>query len=63
VIDVFVDYLDLADLGFAGIELQSTSRLSDHPPVLVKLHVYGYLSLMLCSRAGAWSARRTATSK
>jgi transposase len=44
VIDVFVDNLDLADLGFAGVDPQSTGRPSYHPAVLLKLYVYGYLN-------------------
>lgn len=50
VIDVFVDNLDLADLGFAGIEPQSTGRPSYHPAVLLKLYVYGYLNAVQSSR-------------
>ncbi len=50
VIDVFVDNLDLADLGFTGIEPQSTGRPSYHPAVLLKLYVYGYLNAVQSSR-------------
>jgi transposase len=50
VIDVFVDSLDLGELGFAGVELQSTGRPSYHPAVLLKLYVYGYLNAVQSSR-------------
>jgi transposase len=50
VIDVFVDSLDLADLGFAGVDPQSTGRPSYHPAMLLKLYVYGYLNAVQSSR-------------
>lgn len=50
VIDVFVDNLDLADLGFSGVEPQATGRPSYHPAVLLKLYVYGYLNAVQSSR-------------
>jgi transposase len=50
VIDVFVDNLDLTDLGFAGVDPQSTGRPSYHPAVLLKLYVYGYLNAVQSSR-------------
>ncbi len=50
VIDVFIDNLDLADLGFAGVDPQSTGRPSYHPAVLLKLYVYGYLNAVQSSR-------------
>ena len=43
VIDVFVDELDLADLGFGGVAPEITGRPSYHPSVLLKLYIYGYL--------------------
>jgi len=42
VIDVFVDELDLAELGFNGVEPEVTGRPSYHPSVLLKLYIYGY---------------------
>jgi hypothetical protein len=40
VIDVFVDELDLAGLGFNGVEPEVTGRPSYHPSVLLKpLHL------------------------
>jgi hypothetical protein len=45
VIDVFVDELDLGELGFERIEPLATGRPSYHPSVLLKLYIYGYLTL------------------
>ena len=50
VIDVFVDELDLADLGFAGVDPEVTGRPSYHPSVLLKLYIYGYLDRVQSSR-------------
>src|SRR5215210_1731716 len=50
VVDSFVDALDLADLGFEGVEPQSTGRPSYHPSVLLKLYIYGYLNRVQSSR-------------
>ena len=50
VIDVFVDELDLAELGFSGIEPEVTGRPSYHPSMLLKLYIYGYLNRVQSSR-------------
>ena len=50
VIDVFVDELDLAELGFSGIEPEVTGRPSYHPSILLKLYIYGYLNRVQSSR-------------
>ena len=50
VIDVFVDELDMAGLGFGGVMPKSTGRPSYHPSVLLKLYVYGYLNRVQSSR-------------
>jgi transposase len=50
VIDVFVDELDLAELGFNGVEPEVTGRPSYHPSVLLKLYIYGYLNRIQSSR-------------
>jgi transposase len=50
VIDVFVDELDLAELGFDGVEPEVTGRPSYHPSVLLKLYIYGYLNRIQSSR-------------
>ena len=50
VIDVFVDELGLAELGFKGVEPEVTGRPSYHPSVLLKLYIYGYLNRVQSSR-------------
>jgi transposase len=50
VIDVFVDELDLAELGFDGVDPEATGRPSYHPSVLLKLYIYGYLNRVQSSR-------------
>ena len=50
VIDVFVDELDLGELGFDGIAPEATGRPSYHPLVLLKLYIYGYLNRVQSSR-------------
>ena len=49
-IDVFVDALDLAGMGFGGINPAATGRPAYHPAVLLKLYVYGYLNQVQSSR-------------
>ena len=43
VIDIFVEELDLGELGFSGVDPEVTGRPSYHPSVLLKLYIYGYL--------------------
>jgi hypothetical protein len=50
VIDVFVEELDLAELGFSGVDPEATGRPSYHPSVLLKLYIYGYLNRVQSSR-------------
>jgi transposase len=49
-IDAFVDALDLAELGFEGVEPAETGRPSYHPSALLKLYIYGYLNRVQSSR-------------
>ena len=49
-IDVFVDELALAELGFGGVDPEATGRPSYHPSVLLKLYIYGYLNRVQSSR-------------
>src|SRR6202521_4893965 len=49
-IDVFVDELELAELGFNGVDPEITGRPSYHLSVLLKLYIYGYLNLVQSSR-------------
>jgi transposase len=50
VIDVFVETLDLGELGFEGVEPAETGRPAYHPSALLKLYVYGYLNRVQSSR-------------
>ena len=59
-IDVFVDELDLAKLGFGGVEPEATGRPAYHPATLLKIYVYGYLNRV--QSAGAWSRSASAIS-
>jgi len=49
-IDVFVDELALAELGFGGVDPEATGRPSYHPSVLLKVYIYGYLNRVQSSR-------------
>jgi transposase len=50
VVDVFVDELDLAKLGFNGVFPAATGRPGYHPATLLKLYLYGYLNRIPSSR-------------
>src|SRR5262245_49832954 len=50
VIDAFVDALNVAELGFEGVEPAVTGRPSYHPSSLLKLYIYGYLNRVQSSR-------------
>jgi transposase len=50
VVDAFVDALDLAELGFDGVEPAATGRPAYHPETLLKLYIYGYLNRVQSSR-------------
>jgi transposase len=50
VVDLFVDQLDLADLGFERVAHARTGRPGYHPAVLLKLFIYGYLNRLPSSR-------------
>jgi len=50
VIDAFVDALDLAELGFEGVEPAETGRPAYHPSALLRLYIYGYLNRVQSSR-------------
>ncbi len=58
VIEVFVDELDLGELGFAGVEPLATGRPSYHPAVLLKIYIYGYLNRIQSSRRLEREAQR-----
>jgi transposase len=49
-VDVFIDGLDLVELGFDGVIPGATGRPSYHPTALLKLYIYGYLNRVQSSR-------------
>jgi transposase len=57
-IDVFVDELDLAALGFDGVTPAATGRPGYHPGLMLKLYVYGYLNQIASSRRLEREAQR-----
>jgi transposase len=58
VVDVFVDQLNLFQLGFDGAEPAATGRPSYHPSVLLKIYIYGYLNQLQSSRRLEREAQR-----
>ncbi|CAB3808781.1 IS1182 family transposase [Pararobbsia alpina] len=58
VVDVFVDELDLLQLGFEGVEPALTGRPSYHPEVMLKIYIYGYLNRIQSSRRLEREAQR-----
>ena len=50
VVDVFVDELDMKQLGFEGAEPEATGRPAYHPATLLKIYIYGYLNRIQSSR-------------
>lgn len=50
VIDVFVDQLDLLELGFEAVNAKLTGRPGYHPSTMLKLYIYGYLNRIQSSR-------------
>src|SRR5271157_5174023 len=49
-IDVFVDGLDLAKLGFDGVQPLAMGRPAYHPATQLKISIYGYLNRVQSSR-------------
>jgi transposase len=49
-VEVFVDELDLAALGFAGAVPEATGRPAYHPATLLNIYLYGYLNRIQSSR-------------
>jgi transposase len=49
-IEVFVDELDLEQLGFDGMQPEATGRPAYHPATLLKIYIYGYLNRIQSSR-------------
>src|ERR1700729_1747031 len=49
-VDVFVDALELRNLGFDGVDPAATGRPAYHPSPMLKLYIYGYLNRVQSSR-------------
>ena len=49
-VDVFVDALELRELGFDGVDPAATGRPAYHPSPMLKLYIYGYLNRVQSSR-------------
>lgn len=58
VVDVFVDELDMAALGFDGAAPAMTGRPGYHPSALLKIYIYGYLNRIQSSRRLEREAQR-----
>jgi transposase len=57
-VDVFVDALDLAQLGFERALPAETGRPGYHPATLLKIYIYGYLNRVQSSRRLEREAQR-----
>jgi transposase len=60
IVDMFIDELDLAALGFAGSVPEVTGRPAYHPATLLK--IYSTAISTASNQAGGWNARPSATS-
>src|ERR1051325_3831619 len=58
VIELFIDELDLAALGFVGMMPAATGRPAYHPATLLKIYLYGYLNRVQSSRRLEREAQR-----
>ena len=57
-IDVFVEELDLGNLGFAGMRPETTGRTAYHPSAMLEIYLYGYLNRIQSSRCLERKAQR-----
>src|SRR5436190_6855888 len=57
-VEVFIDELDLAALGFSGMTPAATGRPAYHPSTLLKIYLYGYLNRVQSSRRLEREAQR-----
>ncbi len=57
-VDVFVDALDLVQLGFERAQPADTGRPAYHPATLLKIYIYGYLNRVQSSRRLEREAQR-----
>ena len=58
VVEVFIDELDLAALGFGGVEPAATGRPAYHAATMLKIYLYGYLNRVQSSRRLEREAQR-----
>src|SRR5271170_7371804 len=58
VIEIFVEELDLATLGFSGMRPAATGPPAYHPSTLLKIYLYGYLNRLQSSRRLEREAQR-----
>ncbi len=58
VVEVFIDELDLAALGFEGMQPPATGRPAYHASTMLKLYVYGYINQVASSRRLEREAQR-----
>jgi transposase len=58
VIEVCIEELDLAALGFSGVRPAATGRPGYHPSTLLKIYLYGYLNRVQSSRPLEREAQR-----
>src|SRR3982075_179037 len=58
VIEIFIEELDLAALGFSGMTPAATGRPAYHPSTLLKIYLYGYLNRLQSSRRLEREAQR-----
>jgi transposase len=57
-IEIFIDELDLAALGFSGVTPAATGRPAYHPSTLLKIYLSGYLNRVQSSRRLEGEAQR-----
>ena len=57
-VDLFVDELDLINLGFGRVRPAETGRPTYHPATLLKIYIYGYLNRIQSSRRLEREAQR-----
>jgi transposase len=58
VVDVFVDEINLLELGFEGISPAATGRPGNQPSTLLNIYIYGYLNRIQSSRRLEREAKR-----
>src|SRR5271155_516951 len=58
VVEVFIDELDLAALGFEGVEPAAPGRPAYHPSTMLKVYLYGYLNRVQSSQRLEREAQR-----